>query len=236
MQQRFSLVFGALLAATLTACGGGGGGDESPVSGPFVQGRWVAERSGSTSYTAVGLPALNGSAVVWVLANDASQLAKVSVRGDGTLTGRAYALGQGLAATGITGQWSATAPTSITLSGVTSSMLTLAQTDALTAAAVQADAAGTWKATAGGNAQTVTWTVAASGAVSGQSTTGCTYAGSLAAMGNASAYTASVKEACSDGVTTQYNGIATLNPAKNALSMVATSADESVGVALFLSK
>ena len=55
-------------------------------------------------------------------------------------------------------------------------------------------------------------------------------------MSNASAYTASVKEACSDGVTTQYNGIATLNPAKNALSVVATSADESVGVALFLSK
>ena len=55
-------------------------------------------------------------------------------------------------------------------------------------------------------------------------------------MGNATAYTAAVKEACSDGATHQYNGIATLNPAKNALSMVAANADESVGVALFLSK
>lgn len=235
MKQRFSLVLSVFLAVTLTACGGGGG-DESPVTGPFVQGRWVAGAGGSTTYTAVGLPALNGSAVVWVLTNDASQLAKVSVQGNGTLTGRAYALGQGLAATGIAGQWSSPTSTSITLTGVASSVLTLAQTDALTAAAVQADAAGAWKATAGGNAQTVTWTVAESGAVSGQSTTGCTYAGSLAAMSNASAYTASVKEACSDGVTTQYNGIATLNPAKNALSVVATSADESVGVALFLSK
>ena len=235
MQPRFSLIFSVLLAATLTACGGGGG-DESQVSGPFVQGRWVAGAGGSTAYTAVGLPALKGSAVVWVLANDASQLAKLTVQGNGTLKGRAYVLGQGLAATGITGQWSAPTPQSITLTGVVNGTLTLAQTDTLAAAAVQADAAGTWKATAGGNAQTVTWTVAASGAVSGQSTTGCTYSGTLAAMGNASAYTATVKEACSDGATHQYHGIATLNPAKNALSMVATNADESVGVALFLSK
>ena len=235
MQQRFSLVFGVLLAATLTACGGGGG-DEAPVSGPLVQGRWVAGAGGLTAYTAVGLPAVKGAAVVWVLANDASQLAKLTVQGNGTLAGRAYALGQGVAATAITGQWSAPAPQSITLTGVVNGTLTLAQADTLAAAAVQADAAGTWKATAGGNAQTVTWTVAASGALSGQSTTGCTYSGTLTAMGNATAYTAAVKEACSDGATHQYNGIATLNPAKNALSMVAANADESVGVALFLSK
>lgn len=237
MQQKFSLALSVLLASVLTACGGGGGGgDESPVSGPSVQGRWVVKADGTPAYTAVGLPASNGSAAIWVLANDASRLAKLSVQNGGALAGKAYALGQGTAATAITGQWSAPASTSITLTGVTSGTLTLVQTDALTAPAVQADAAGTWKATAGGNAQTVTWTVTASGAVSGSSTTGCSYTGTFAAMANASAYTATVREACPDGAISQYNGIATLNPAKNALSMVATSADESVGVALFLSK
>lgn len=237
MQQNYSLALSVLLAATLTACGGGGGGDSS-VSGPSsqVQGRWATGTSSTPAYTAVGLPASNASATVWILANDASRLVKLTAEDSGTLVGKAYALGSGTAAKVTTGQWSLPASKSIALTGVASGTLTLAQTDALTAPAVQAEAVGTWTATAGGNAQTVTWAVAASGAVSGRSTTGCTYAGTLAAMANASIYTAVVKEACSDGATTQYNGIATLNPAKNALTMVGTSADENVGVALFLAK
>lgn len=237
MQPNYSLALSVLLAATLTACGSGGGGDSS-VSGPSaqVQGRWATAAGSTPAYTAVGVPASNASATVWVLANDASRLAKVTVQDSGALTGKAYALGQSTAAIAITGQWSTPAAKSIALTGVTSGTLTFAQTDALTAAAVQADAAGNWTATTGGGARTVTWTVAASGAVSGSSTTGCTYSGTLAAMANASAYTAAVREACADGVISQYSGIATLNPAKNALSMVATSADESAGVALFLTK
>lgn len=236
MQKNLSSVFFVLLVATLTACGGGG--DGSPVSGPSaqVQGRWATVAGSTPAYTALGLPTSNASAAVWVLANDASRLVKLTAQDSGALTGKSYALGQQTAATAVTGQWSTPASRSIALTGVVNGTLAFAQTDALTAPAVQADAIGTWKATAGGNAQTVAWTVAASGAVSGSSTTGCTYAGTLAAQANASVYIAAVREACSDGVTTQYNGIATLSPAKNALTMVATSADESVGVALFLSK
>lgn len=238
MQKNLSFALSALVVATLTACGGGGGGDDSAVPGPSsqVQGRFTTAAGGTPAYTAVGLPSSGGSAALWVLANDASRLVKLTAQDSGALTGKSFALGQRTAATPINGQWSTPATRSLALAGVVNGTLSLAQADALTAPAVQADAAGTWKATTGGNAQTVTWTVAASGAVSGSSTTGCTYAGTLAAQSNASVYTAAVREACSDGVSTQYNGVATLNPAKNSLTMVATSADESAGVALFLSK
>lgn len=239
MQKNLSLALSLVLTAALTACGGGGGGGDEPVaSGPTskVQGRWATAAVSTPAYTAVGLPAGNASAVVWVLANDASRLAKVTVQDNGTLAGKAYTLGQNTTAAAITGQWSVPSSQSINLTGVVNSTLAFSQTDALTTPAVQADAAGTWQATIGGNARTVTWVIAASGALSGSSTTGCSYTGNMAAMANASAYIATVKEACPDGVATQFNGIATLNPAKNALSMVASSADESVGVALFLSK
>jgi hypothetical protein len=184
------------------------------------------------------MPAANSSAAVWLLANDASRLVRLTAQDSGTLAGKTYALGQNTAAAAVNGQWSTSAstPKSLTLSGLPSGSLTLTQTDALTSAAVQTDAAGAWKATVGGNAQSVSWAVTASGAVSGSSTTGCTYTGTLTAMTNASAYTAAFRETCSDGASTLFNGIATLNSAKNALSMVATGADESVGVALFFAK
>lgn len=237
MQRKLSLTLSTLLATALTACGGGGG-DGTSVSGPStqVQGRWSTAVGSAPAHTAIGLPAANASAAIWVLANDASRLMKLSAQDSGALTGKAYALGQNTAATAVNGQWSMSASKAMTLTGLPSGTLALAQADAFTSAAVQADAAGAWKATVGSNAQSVSWTVAASGAVSGSSTTGCTYAGTLAAMTNASAYTASVKETCSDGASAQFTGIATLNSAKNALSMVATNADESAGVALFFSK
>jgi len=239
VQRKLSLALSALLATALTACGGGGGGgDGASVSGPStqVQGRWSTAVGSVPAHTAIGLPAANASAAIWVLANDASRLMKLSAQDSGALTGKSYALGQNTAATAVNSQWSTSASKAMTLTGLPSGMLALAQTDTFTSAAVQADAAGAWKATVGSNAQSVSWTVAASGAVSGSSTTGCTYAGTLAAMTNASAYTASVKETCSDGASVQFTGIATLNSAKNALSMVATNADDSAGVALFFSK
>ena len=240
MQNKLCLTLYVLLACALTACGGGGGGEVPSASGPStqVQGRWATAAGSTPAYTAIGTPAANSSATVWLLANDASRLVKLTAQDSGTLGGKAYTLGQSTVAAAVNGQWSASAstPKSLTLSGLPSGSLTLAQTDALTSAAVQADAAGAWKASVGGNAQSVSWTVATSGAVSGSSTTGCTYTGTLTAMTNASAYTAAFRESCSDGASTLFNGIATLNSAKNALSMVATGADESVGVALFFSK
>lgn len=238
MQKKFSLTFSILLVSVLAACGGGSGGDGASSSGPSaqVQGRWTTAAGSTPAYTAIGLPSSNGSAAVWVLASDASRLVKLTAQDSGALIGKVYALGQNAAATSVSGQWSTTASKSLSLVGLPGGTLALAQTDALTAATVQADVAGVWKATLGGNSQTVNWTVAASGAVAGTTTTGCTYAGTLSAMATASAYTVAVREACSDGVSTQFNGIATLNASKNALSMVAASTDESVGVALFFSK
>ena len=238
MTKQIALSLSILLSAALTACGGGGG-DGSPATGASAQaqGRWTSVVNSTPAYTAVGLPSSGSSAVVWALANDASRLAKLSLQDSGALTGRSYALGQNATTTtAVSGQWSTSEPQTITLEGLPGGKLTLKQTDGLTTSAVQADAAGVWKATAGGNAQVVTLTVTAAGAISGQSTTGCTYAGNLVAMASATVYSAAIREACPDNVATQYHGIATLNPARNALSMVATSADETVGVALFLSK
>lgn len=236
MQNNLTLPLSVLLVAALTACGGGGDGPSAPGPSAQVQGRWITAVGSTTAYTAIGLPAANASAAVWVLANDATRLAKLTAQDSGALAGKAYALGQNTAAATVNGQWSTPASKSLTLNGLPTGSLTLAQVDALTSAAVQTEAAGTWKATVGGNAQSVNWTVASSGAVIGSSTTGCTYNGTLAALTNASAYTAAFSETCSNGASTQFNGIATLNPAKNALSIVATSADESVGVALFFAK
>jgi hypothetical protein len=162
-------------------------------------------------------------------------MAKLSATDSGAVTGRAYVLGTA-DASAVSGSWSTSAGNALSLTGLPGGALNASKVDALTAPAVQADAAGTWTASSGGNARTVNWTVTAAGAVSGSSTTGCSYGGTLAAMANASAYTATVREQCPDGVAAQYNGIATLNPAKNALSFVATSADERAGVALFFSK
>lgn len=238
VQKNLSLTLSILLASALTACGGGGGGDGASESSPSaqVQGRWTTAAGSASAYTAIGLPSSNASATVWLLANDASRLVKLTAQDSGALAGKAYALGQNTAATSVSGQWSTSASKSLSLTGLPVGGLTLAQIDALTTSAVQADVAGAWKATVGSNAQSVNWTVAASGAVSGNSTTGCTYTGTLGAMANASAYTAAVKETCSDGASTQFNGVATLNTAKNALSMVTTSADETMGAALFFSK
>lgn len=225
-----------LMSATLAACGGGGGdGPESSGPSSQVQGRWTTAAGSAPAYTAVGLPSSGGAATLWILANDATRLAKLSVADSGAVTGRAYVLGSGEAST-ISGSWSTSGGNALSLTGLPSGALNASKVDALTTPAVQSDAAGTWTASSGASARIVTWAVSTAGAVSGTSTTGCSYGGTLTAMANASAYTAAVTERCPDGGAAQYNGIATLNSAKNALSMVATSADERAGVALFFSK
>lgn len=238
------LTLGALaltLSGLLAACGGGGGDAPGPSIDPTqLKGRWVTAAGVAPAVTAVVVPDGAGAASAWLLQQDATRLVKLVVRGDGSAIGKSYALGQTTTAgQGVTGQVTASltaSPKSMAFTGVNASALNLTQTDAMTAAAVQADAAGTWNATSGGNAQTTQWTVAPTGAVAGSSTTGCSYAGGITVLAGTAAYSAQINESCPDGAKTTFGGIATLNAAKTALTVVLTSADETRAAAVFFSK
>jgi len=226
-------------AALLAGCGGGGGGDQADaLDTAQLRGRWVTAAGAAPAYTAVVLPGASNTASAWLLAQDASRLVKLTVRGDASAQGKAYALGQA-SSQAVTGQVTASlaaAPKTFSVTGVAAGSLALSQSDALSTPAVQADAAGGWSATAGGQAQALQWTVGAAGAVAGVSTTGCSYTGQLTAMAGASVYGAQFDESCPDGARITYSGIATLNATKSGLTVVVTSADESRGAAVFFSK
>mgnify|MGYP001401706721 CR=1 FL=1 len=235
-----------LTAATLTltgllaACGGGGGGDTSgPTIDPTqLKGRWVTAAGVTPATTAVVVPDANGAANAWLLAQDASRLVKLVVKSDSSANGKSYALGQGnVAGQAVAGQVTtalAASPKSIAFTGLNTGTLT--QSDTLATPAVQADVVGNWSATSGGSAQTMQWSLNTTGSMTGTSTTGCTYAGSVAAIASTAAYSVSFSESCADGNKTAFNGVGTLNAAKNGLTVVVTSADETRGAAVFFVK
>lgn len=229
------------LASLLAACGGGGGGEAGPTIDPTqLKGRWVTASGVAPAITAVVVPEASGTANAWLLSQDASRLVKLVVRSDSSANGKSYALSQGNATgqtvTGQVGAALAASPKSISFTGVNAAALGLTQSDALTTAAVQADAAGTWSATSGGNAQTTQWSITSTGSTTGSSTTGCTYAGGVTAIASTAAYSVQVTESCPDGTKTPFGGIATLNASKSGLTVVVTSADESRAAAVFFSK
>lgn len=229
-----TLALGGLLAA----CGGGGGGSGPTIDTAQLKGRWVTAAGVAPAMTAVVVPDANGAANAWLLAQDASRLVKLVVRSDSSANGKSYALGQGNA-TGqaVTGQVTtalAASPKTIAFTGVNTGTLT--QSDTLATPAVQAEVQGNWSATLGGNAQTVQWSLSTTGSMTGTSTTGCTYAGSVASIASTAAYSVSFSESCADGSKTPFSGVGTLNAAKNGLTVVVVSADESRGAAVFFAK
>ena len=232
------------LSSVLAACGGGGGGGSdnsaTAIDTTQLKGRWVTASGVTPAVTAVVVPEASGTANAWLLAQDASRLVKLVVRSDGSTTGKSYALSQGNA-TGqaVTGQVTAaltSTPKSISFTGVNAGVIALSLSDALAAPAVQADAEGTWRATLGGNAQTIQWSVAATGALSGSATSGCSYTGGISAIASTAAYSVQLNESCPDGTKTAFGGIATLNASKSGLTVVLASADEARGAAVFFSK
>ena len=230
------------LTSLLAACGGGGGGSEAgPAIDPAqLKGRWVTAAGVTPAVTALVVPDASGTASAWLLSQDATRLVKLVVRSDSSANGKSYSLSQSNA-TGqtVTGQVSATLTTSpkgIAFTGVNTTTLSLSQSDALGTAAAQAELAGTWSATSGGNAQTTQWSITSTGSTTGTSTTGCAYAGAVNAIASTAAYGVQVTESCPDGTKTTFTGIGSLNAAKNGLTVVLTSADETRGAAVFFSK
>jgi hypothetical protein len=238
----------ALLCATLlslTACGGGGGSGDSPtplipatpstLDTSTLQGRWETASGASAAYTAIVVPASGNVATAWLLAQDASRLAKVSVNGTLVATGKSYAL-DGSAAQDVSGTLAAsltTTPKSLVLNNVLVSATTFNQSSDLAGMAVAADAAGNWRATA--SSVVANWRLTDTGVISGTSSTGCTYAGNYVTPTTVRLYALTFTETCA-GTVTSFNGIATLNTDKSRLTVAATDSTGTLGTALFFVK
>lgn len=245
----FSLILVASASAIiLSACGGGGSGSSvgSTITPPTgvdtstLQGRWVTASGATPSYTALVVPdgTTTSTATAWVLAQDASRLVKISATSSQSANGKSYDLAApGSTATDIasgsyTANLSAT-PKSISFANVLGASLSLTQSDPLSGIAAHADAAGTWKASAG--AVYITWTLNDTGVLSGSSTSGCTYSGNTTIPTAVKLYRVSFTETCS-ATATAFAGIATLNTDRTRLTVATTTAGDAKGSALFFVK
>ncbi len=79
------------------------------------------------------------------------------------------------------------------------------------------------------------WTVDANGVLSGTSTLGCSYNGSVAPHGSVAVFDVTLTETCT-GSTTQLSGIAKLNTAKTFLTFGLTTADGGMAEAVVAQK
>lgn len=228
---------GVLLACTalLSGCGGGGGGGGGGGEGPTgpvipaslaaVQGFWGGPLDASTIGQTVVLPDGN----VWLVVQSGSTVLAV---------GRAQAVitPAGASATGATTELASglSQPLTMTASSVVAQHTV---TGTVTARQVTsnvswtynsrydvplplADVAGRWTGTASQQQVGVTLDVGATGAITGVSTTGCTYSGALTKMQQAVAVlSANLTETCA-GASNTFTGIATVNEAKNRASLL----------------
>lgn len=238
-------------AATLTACGGGGGGvDEGPAvinpTSSILQGRWTSTGI-DPAYTAIAVPAPTGANTpavdtLWGLAQDGSTLYKLQANGaDGaaaTVTGKRFTLGTDAVAAVTPGSYSvsSTTGTQLTLQSALGASATFTRSDAMSTPLRADQANGNWRAALG--SIEVSWTVQSAGTasnLSGTSTSGCTYSGTSSVAASQSIYQVSFDETCA-GTTQRFSGIATLSGDDSRLTVVATNADESRGVALLMAR
>lgn len=240
----------SVMALGLAGCGsgGGGGGEAAPAPPPTpappaapssVQGFWSGALDASNSASAVILD--SGDAWIVFQANVGGVNTTTGFsRSALTVTGNTYA-GSGsnyrladnsvqtfsasgtilgstnLQATFVTGSQAPVGPVSLTYDR---SYLTPASA---------ADAAGRWRSTFNSGASVLTLDVAAGGGLSGSSTTGCSYAGSLVPRaGGVAVFDLVLNETCLSG-TSNLTGIGTINAAKTSLFLAFTNADRSKG-------
>lgn len=245
------------LATTTAACLGllsaCGGGDVSvnniaiPIDPPaVVQGFWsgsvTSGPDGATTASTVVTPALTA----WVVFDNGTTvtgLAKVPLTATAASNTQASAQGSGsyfkLGAT-VSKQAVAldgTATTSGQFSGTLGSSTWAWQSNAsYKTAALASDLVANWTGTAAGKTVSYSWTVDGNGAVSGSSTPGCSYSGTLKPhAAGVAVFDVSVTESCS-GITKSLTGIATLTSAKSALAVAYTTTGDAEGSVLQLTK
>ncbi len=241
----------ALTAITLglSACGGGGS-DEGPAgiqpTSSILQGRWTSTGI-DPAYTAIAVPASTGANTpavdtLWGLAQDGSTLYKLQANGaDGaaaTVTGKRFTLGTAAVAGVTPGSYSvsSTAGTQLTLQSALGASATFTRSDAMSTPLRADQANGNWRAALG--SIEVSWTVQSAGTannLTGTSTSGCTYSGTSTVVASQSLYQVSFDENCA-GTMQRFSGIATLSGDDSRLTVVATNADESRGVALLMAR
>lgn len=237
----------------LSGCGGGGGGGSSGESIKSAQGFW----SGSVASGPDGANSLNAvvapSESAWIVFQNGSTptaLAKVRMTTTATVSGaQANSIG-----TGFYFKIGTTTRQAMTLSGVVTTGNTfsgsadLATTPASTftwsmtgspaysTPAQTSSLVASWSGSVGGASVTTTWTINSSGVVTGTSSTGCTYSGSISPNSAAVAiFDAAITENCGGAIET-FSGIATLNSTKTVLSIAHTTAADAKASLLQLSK
>src|SRR6218665_52576 len=234
-----------------------GPGQEHGRSGPTPGARGEGW-GGRDGMAAVVVPDSADQASAWILSHDALTLVKPTLHSDGNASGMSYALDEsdatGQAQTGQVTARLAENPPQMALTGLNAraaanaaaganaGVVAFDQSDAMSTPAVQTDAAGAWRASAGNGSRLIDWTVSNSGQLTGSHTsTGCTYDGSLLAMTSGNSFNAQFNQSC-PGVgagaaqTIAFSGIATVNPSKNRMTVVGTSADDAHAVAILFQK
>lgn len=239
------------LSLGLSACGGGGdSNDEAPAvinpTSSILQGRW-ASTGLDPAYTAIAVPASSGANTpavdtLWGLAQDGSTLYKLQANGaDGaaaTVTGKRFTLGTDAVAAVTPGSYSvsSTTGTQLTLQSALGASATFTRSDVMSTPLRADQANGSWRAALG--SIEVSWTVQSAGIannLTGTSTSGCTYSGASTVVASQSLYQVSFEENCA-GTTQRFSGIATISGDDSRLTVVATNADESRGVALLMAR
>ncbi len=216
-----------------TAPGGGGGAVPAPPAAPTsleqVQGFWSGSVDAGSTLEAVILP--NGEA--WLVLHSGGQVRSAG-RAQGVLNGA------GVTATGILTDLTAGTTQALTVqatsvlpkSTLAASLSVLLPARSVTwaynarydTAVPVAAFAGHWQGSAGQQRIGATWDITAAGALTGTSTIGCTYTGTLAAHAQApSVVKVSLTETCTSGTQT-FTGIATMNESRTQTSYVLTYA------------
>lgn len=240
-------------ALAMTGCGGGGGAAPvepgTPVTLEQLQGYWTGTSSGTAVAGATKVRAVvlsNGAA--WLFLHDTSvtgepllgqitatiSVADTQFSGEGT---RYPASGNAAADITVAGGAPASQALSVTVTGDgATSTLSLQYDDRYVTPAVQADVAAAWHFTKAGGTIDATWTVDGSGALSGTSTLGCTYTGSVTPhSATVAVYDVVITETCTDGAK-ELTGIARLNTDKNFLTFGLTTTNAAQGEAFAAAK
>lgn len=232
-----SAVAAASVALLLAGCGGGGGGGDAGAGDPgtppgaipttleALQGFWGGPFDPGTTAQAIILR----TGEVWLVVQSGATVQSVG-RAQAVLNASGATASGGLTnlQSGVTAPLTLTATAVAPKTTVTGTVTTSQTTRNLTwsystrydTALPVENFAGRWTSTADQQRFAVTWDFAAGGALTGASTTGCTYTGNLAPLAQPVAVlSASIVETCA-GASTTLTGVATMNDAKNRASFV----------------
>ena len=234
---RLAWLAAVLSTVLISACGGDAAPEPAPTtfSAAQLQGRWITSSGISPARTAIVLPGAASSTELWLLSADLLSLSRLQISTTGadavSASGKTYSLPSN---TGQSATYSGTVNLSNNSLSLNAAALLLTRSDALTTPSSLADVVGGWRASVGGQTVTLAWSIAADGAMSGPSSTGCSYSGALSARSDASAYNARVTETCSSR-SSSFAGIATYRASPAALTLAMTSTDAAQTQALVVS-